>query len=107
MPNDPAATSRETPPAWASYGATDADEDFIVGSPEGLRILRDHIDRAIEHGESRIDDPRITINGFRCKPSAEEVPTEPPASALAGFGCLALVIGFIALAIYGLLALLR
>jgi len=106
MLEKPQNTSPESPPAWATYGSAE-DEDFIIGSAAGLRALRDHIDKAIQTGESRIDDPKIEFNGIKCKQSLSAVPAESRWSSLAGYGCLAVIVVIIGLAIFGFLSLFR
>jgi hypothetical protein len=104
MDERPENTAPESPPAWANYGTTEAEEDFIVGSPAGLRALRDHIERAIQTGESRIDDPKIEFNGIKCKQSPLEMPVESRWSSLAGYGCF-VAVAVVAFAIYGFISL--
>jgi hypothetical protein len=91
-----------------SYGTIAEDEDFIVGSPSGLRALRDHIDQAIQNGETRINDARIQFNGIKCK---EEMLADASSSSwkssLMGYGLVAVVFVILALAIYGAISLFR
>jgi hypothetical protein len=107
MPEDPADTSSQSPPVWAAYGTTAEDEDFIVGSSSGLRALRDHIDQAIQNGVSRIEDARIEFNGIKCKESSSGAPSESLWTSLTAYGCMALALAVVALAIYGLVTLVR
>jgi hypothetical protein len=94
-------------PAWAAYGDTAEEEDFIIGSPEGLKALRDHIDKAIQSGESLIEEPEIQFNGVRCKASSSASVLDSRGTTLANYGCFALAVLIIALAIYGAVTLVR
>ena len=101
MSADSSNPSPQLPPAWASYGTTAEDEDFIVGSPDGLRVLREHIDQAIQNGEAIIHDPRIEFNGIKCKKLPREASPDLWQSSLAGYGCITIMLAILALAIYG------
>ena len=78
MPEDSADTSPESPPVWAAPGPESIAEfdGFIIGSPAGLRVLRDHIDEAIQNGVSDIEVPGIEFNGIECteKPRSDFLP---------------------------------
>ena len=102
----PAESSR---PAWARYSLGGNDEDFIVGSPDGLRELRDHIDEAIQSGASIIQNTQIEIIGVRCSKSLSNVPPKSQSWELTlnQFGYFALVFAILALAAYGVIALCR
>ena len=104
---DSHAAPSEEVKAWASYGNTAEDEDFIIGSSAGLRELRNHIDAALLNGESTIKDPAIEFNGIRRKDSPAEIPRRSRLSRLAGYGCSLVVLIFVSLSVYALVTLVR
>ena len=114
MPEDEQAS---TPPGiktdprivWASYGhGTDGEmEDFLVGSRAGLLRLKEHIEIAIDSGESLMaDDVGLQFNGIRRLDLEKDPPQEGLGSALLGWGCLALAIAVLILAVIGLKSLM-
>ncbi len=90
----PNMNQSETAPqetAWAHFGEPGEDENMLVGNREGLTILRDAIDHAIEHGEGMITTEDVEFAGVRA------LATKPPApvdkwSKFFGFGCLILAV---------------
>ena len=108
-PKDFPAAAPERCPVWARYSLGGDHEDFIVGSPDGLRVLRDHIDEAIQSGESMIQNTEIGIIGIQCRESPSDIPLglKPWQTMLAHYGYFALVLAVSALAVYGALALFR
>ena len=105
MAENPPEAAPHLPPTWAEYGHTVADEDFIVGSRAGLSSLRDHIEEAILHGESRIEDPRIGFNGIKCKEVPPYASTKSWRASFFNYGCSALALVILALAVYGAVSL--
>ncbi len=94
---------------WASYGhgADGEIEDFIVGSREGLLRLKEHIEIAIESGESLMtDDMGLQFNGVRRLDIVKEPPCEGWESSLLGWGCLAIILATLTLAVIGVISLL-
>lgn len=85
------------------------DEDFLVGSPEGLRLLRDHIDRAIETGEAMISEKGIGVVGVRCRKTLAEVPEglRPWQLRVTTWGFFLMTIAVFALAVSGAISLFR
>jgi hypothetical protein len=106
MPENKADSTPSSPSDWASYGTTDKDENFIVGSPEGLRELRDHIDKAIAEGESFISNTHIQFNGVRCRTSPEDEPSDS-GNSLATWGCLFILGTILFLAVMGAISLYK
>lgn len=95
---------------WASYGhATGAEtEDFLVGSRAGLLRLKEHIEIAIESGESLMaDDMGLDFRGVRrLDIEKDDPPSDGWGSSLLGWGCLVLLIATLVLAVIGLMSLL-
>lgn len=106
MPENKADSNPSSPSEWVHYGATEGDEDFIVGSPEGLTALRDHIDKAIAEGESLIANPRIQFNGVRSRTAPEDEPVDS-GSSLAAWGCIFLLGTLLFLAVMGTISLFK
>lgn len=77
--------------AWAHFGEPGADENMLVGNREGLTILRDAIDHAIEHGEGMITTEDVEFAGVRALAAKPPVPVESKWSNFFGLGCLILV----------------
>jgi hypothetical protein len=77
--------------AWAQFGEPGEYETMIVGNREGLTILRDAIDQAIETGEGQITVEAVEFTGVRRRDSGPHVLMESKWSKFYGFGCLLLV----------------
>ncbi|MDB6074471.1 MAG: hypothetical protein JWO89_2111 [Verrucomicrobiaceae bacterium] len=114
-PPDPSA-EKPAPPSdpnvvWASYGdISDGEaEDFIVGSREGLQRLKEHIEIAIEQGESLTgEDEGIEFPGIRRLDRAKDSAPES-SSTLPAWGCgcgIAIALSILVLAFLGLKSLL-
>ena len=107
--SDPPGMKTDPRTVWASYGhGSDGEtEDFLVGSRAGLLRLKEHIEIAIESGESLIaDDMGLQFNGVRRLDIEKDPPPESWKSSLLGWGCLALLVATLALAVIGLKSLL-
>jgi hypothetical protein len=93
---------------WARFceGENGAMDYFIIGSRAGLVRLKEHIESAIEKGESVIvDEPGIAFAGIRVEedagPEGEMGWKEKAVSA----GCLGLLIAILLLAVWGFASL--
>ncbi len=90
---------------WASYGhGTNGEyEDFLVGSRAGLLRLKEHIEIAVESGESlTAADVGLQFNGVRRLDIEKDPPSERWESSLFGWGCFGIVITILVLAGIGL-----
>lgn len=77
--------------AWAQFGEVGENESMLVGNREGLTILRDAIDQAIETGEGQITVEEVEFAGVRCRDGGPHVFVESNWSKFFGFGCLIVV----------------
>jgi hypothetical protein len=87
--DQPETSLQET--AWAHCGEPGEDENMLEGNREGLTILRDAIDHALEHGESMIGVEDVEFAGVRALAAKPPVPVESKWSKIIGRGCLILV----------------
>jgi len=56
----------ENPKPWLAHGScTPEHEDFLIGNPPGLELLRRKVDDALGTGECRIDEGGVEFRGIR------------------------------------------
>ena len=88
-------------------GEGDVDhEGCIVGTPEGLKELRDHIDRALAEGDSEISADGIEWSGVvRIERAPERAPVTWRSRLLevgCGFGCIVFLLSCVVLMLLGI-----
>ena len=93
--------------AWAQFGEPGEYESMLVGNLEGLTILRDAIDQAIETGEGQITVETVEFNGVRRVDCPLEVHVESFGSKCFGVGCLILIAVCFLIFILGAIELFR
>ncbi|MBB5036087.1 hypothetical protein [Prosthecobacter dejongeii] len=86
-------TSSKNQP-WAAFGALYGEnEDMLEGNREGLLVLRQAIDQALESGDSRIEESCVEVAGVRRldEPRTLTESTQSIGAKLAMVGCLLLI----------------
>ena len=79
---------------WAAFGASYGEnEDMLEGNREGLLVIRQAIDQALQSGESRIEESFVEVAGVRCLDESRTLTesTQSIGSKLAMVGCLLLI----------------
>lgn len=79
---------------WAAFGASYGEnEDMLEGNREGLLVLRQAIDQALESGDSRIEESFVEVAGVRCLDESRTLTksTQSIGSKLAMVGCLLVI----------------
>ncbi|MES2737492.1 MAG: hypothetical protein V4672_14305 [Verrucomicrobiota bacterium] len=91
---------------WAAFGASYGEnEDMLEGNREGLLVLRQAIDQAIESGDSRIEESSVEFAGVRCLDESRTwtESTQSVGSKFAMVGCLFLISLAAVIFIFGLI----
>jgi hypothetical protein len=101
MPSQEPPINPEKP--WVAYGSYWAEhEGFLVGNKEGLSVLRDNINAALDKGESRIECGGIEIVGVRVVEQVAQPNSNRAEKPWAVLGCGLVVFFFLAVFLSGL-----
>ena len=96
---------------WIADGSELAEhEDHLIGNTEGLRILRDSIDKAINRGKAEIEGdgisaPWVGIKVLPNNPFAKETSGGKVRDKMLAVGCMTVVLIGLALVSLGLIKL--
>lgn len=93
---------------WVADGSESAEyEDHLIGNPEGLRILRDSLDKAIKEGHADVEgvSPWVGIKVLSKNPFVTETPQKKVREKVLAVGCTVVVIAVFALLSLGLMKL--
>lgn len=106
MNDDPIASNN---PPRLGFGQGGENEDWLEGNRQGLLVLRNAIDQAIELGECRIKEIHVDLIGVRQSTDSNLLDETglPLSSKLAISGCVVLLVAVVITLIIGLAQIIQ